>query len=174
MTEQDRVAFAEAMYLLGETFNEPVSDIRTEAYFGALQDRTLVEVNAAVMAALRQCKFFPKPVELRELIDGSTEDNAEVAWGAVLREVRRVGYWGTPTLDARAMRAVRELWGGWHRLCETLPAEGPELLGWAKQYKACYQATERIAEAKQLASDTIHPNVLAFIKGEQKRLGSGS
>jgi hypothetical protein len=174
MTAEDRVAFAEAMYLLGETFNEPVSDIRTEAYFDALCDRTLADVNIAVRAALRSCKFFPKPVELRELIDGSTADNAEVSWGAVLREVRRVGYYGVPNIDARQMRAVRELWGSWQRLCETLPGEGPELLGWAKQFKAVYQATERIDESKQLTSDTMNPRVLDFIRGEQKRLRAGS
>lgn len=171
MIVDDRVAFAEGMFMLGETFNEPISDVKVEAYFQALLNYDIGEVTIAIQGALRNCKFFPRPVELRELIDGSTEDAAEQAWGLVLGEVRRVGYIGTPRLDARTLRAVNELWGGWRRLCETLPGEGPELVGWIKQFKATYASVERAAE-RQLTAATVHPTVLAFIQGEQKRLGS--
>ena len=170
MTAEDRPAFAEAMHALGETFNEPVSDIRAEAYFDALSDYSLAEVNTAVRVALRRCKFFPRPAELRELLDGNAEDNAEVAWGAVLREIRRVGYMGIPNLDPRVLRAVNEMWGGWRRLCETLPGEGPELIGWAKQFKSAYQATERVETTKRLTEETLHPRVLGFINRERARI----
>lgn len=171
MTAADRLTFAEGMFMLGETFNEPISDVKVEAYFQALIDYDIAQVTTAVQGALRGCKFFPRPIELRELIDGTADDAAEQAWAAVLGEVRRVGYIGVPNLDARTMRAVKELWGSWVRLCETLPGEGPELIGWIKQFKATYASVER-TEERQLTAATVHPSVLAFIKGEQKRLGS--
>jgi len=170
MILEDRQSFAEGMFMLGETFNEPISDTKVEAYFQALLTYDIGDVLMAIQGALRNCKFFPRPVELRELIDGSAEDAAEKAWGAVLGEVRRVGYIGTPRLDARTLRAVDELWGGWRRLCETLPKEGPELVGWIKQFKNTYAGVERAAE-RQLTAATVHPQVLAFIKGERKRIG---
>lgn len=171
MTPADASVFAEAMLLLSETFNEPVSDLRTSAYFDALSDLDMVDVNRAVRTALRTCKFFPRPAELREILTGSPTDNSELAWASVLNEIRRVGWCGTPKLDARTMRAIAELWGGWIPLCEKLPGEGPELLGWAKQFKAIHAATA-VSDAKQLTGETIHSSVRAFIATEQKRLGA--
>lgn len=139
MTERDRPQFAEAMHAMAETFNEPVSEIRAEAYFDALRDLPLERVNAAVRLALRTCRFFPKPVDLRELVEGSADQRADFAWGEVLSQIRRVGYMGTPTfIDPSVAETVRQVWGHWRRLCETLPAAGPELVGWMKQFKAAY------------------------------------
>jgi hypothetical protein len=173
VTDHDSVQFAEAMGVLCETFGEPLSDLRTEGYFDALRDFPIEAVSAAFRQALRVCRFFPKPIELRELVAGRPEDAAEQAWAAVLREIRRVGYVGKPQLDARTLRAVSELWGGWQRLCETLPAEGPELVGWIKQFKAAYQSAARETQ-RELTMATINPKVLEFITAEQKRLGAAS
>ena len=169
MTDLDVRPFGEAMHALGETFNEPVSDVRIEAYFDALSDLSIEQVNAACRLAFRSCRFFPKPVELRELIGGDGNP-AELAWGAVLKEIRRVGYMGTPRLDDRTLTAVEETWGGWRRLCETLPAEGPELVGWMKQFKATYAAGASRDAVKKLEPGTLAPNVAAFIQQERKRL----
>jgi hypothetical protein len=169
MTDGDRKSFAEAMHLLFETFGEPVSDLRTEGYFDALREFDIVAVNGAVRMALRASRFCPKPVELRELITGNAQDAAETAWGGVLREIRRVGYVGTPNLDPRTLRAVNETWGGWRRLCETLPGEGPELIGWMKQFKATYASCERETD-RQLTAASMHPNVKAFIATKQRGL----
>lgn len=169
MTELDRPAFSEALFTLSETFNEPMSDLKIEAYFDALRDLEIGPVMLAMRHSLRSAKFCPRPVEIREHVNGSREDGAEAAWGAVLREIRRVGYIGQPNLDEPTMRAVNELWGGWRRLCETLPAEGPELVGWVKQFKATYASVGR-REDRLLTAKTINPNVLAFIHAEQKRL----
>lgn len=169
MTSQDVKAFSAVIGVLAEALNEPMSPVRIKAYFEDLADFDLERVCAALRQARRTCKFFPKPVELRELIEGTAEDAAEQAWGAVLREIRRVGWVGTPNLEPRVLRAVNELWGGWQRLCETLPGEGPELVGWIKQFKATYLSVER-ETARQLTAETVHPNVRAFITSEQKRL----
>jgi hypothetical protein len=169
MTEIDREPFAAALFALGDTFNEPMTRVRAEGYFDALSDYTLPQVNAAVRLSLRRCKFFPKPAELRELIEGDAEAASDAAWGAVLREIRRVGYIGTPDLEERTLRAIRELWGSWQRLCERLPAEGPELLGWIKQFKQVYGSVER-TEHRALGMGDLHPNVRSFIEAKQKRL----
>jgi hypothetical protein len=169
MTEFDRTAFAEAMHTLFETFNEPATDIKLEGYFDALNEFSIGQVSGAIRLALRQCRFVPRPADLRELIQGNASENADAAWGAVLREIRRVGYIGTPQLEPRALKAVNELWGSWRRLCETLPAEGPELVGWVKQFKGVYGSVE-LSEQRQLSMAALAPNVRQFIQSEQKRL----
>lgn len=169
MTEVDRPAFAEALFALGETFNEPVTEIRAEAYFDALGEFDVQSVTKAIRLALRQCRFMPRPADLRELIEGNRDEAADAAWGAVLGEIRRVGYIGTPNLDDRTQRAVRELWGSWQRLCETLPAEGPELVGWVKQFKGVYGSVAQ-TDTRKLTMGELHPNVRQFIDTTRKRL----
>ncbi len=173
MTTGDVVAFAEAMHVLGQTFSEPVSDVRVEAYFDALMDMPIEAVTGAVRLALRTCKFFPRPVELRELITGDATANADAAWGELVQQIQRVGYMGLPTFtDERTERAIKETWGSWRRLCETLPAEGPELIGWMKQFKGAFQSLDKRDTTELLTGATLHPSILAFIHGEQKRIGS--
>lgn len=167
---QDRAEFAEAMHALGHTFNEPVSTIRTEAYFDALADFTIEQVNAAARLAIRSSRFFPKPIELREFIEGTPDGHADDAWAALIEQIRRVGYIGTPTFtDERTLRAINETWGSWRRLCETLPGEGPELIGWMKQFKAAFQSLEK-RETQRLEPGTLHPKIREFIQQKQKAL----
>lgn len=144
MTDDDRPAFARGLYALGETFNEPVSELRAEAYFDALRDLPIVDVLQAMRQAIKAGRFFPRPVEIREAIDGSTEDQAEIAWGAAVALVRQRG-WYNPPAEAdwpnwMTRRAALELFGGWQRLCECLPGEGPGFHAAAKQFKATFRA----------------------------------
>lgn len=141
MTEQDRGPFAQLMLGIGETYGEPVSDTRMEIYFRALSDLSLDAIRTAANVHVRSQKFFPRPAELREAIEGNMDDRAELAWAHVQNEVRRVGYNGTPSWpDEATRRAAMELYGGWIRLCSNLPAYGPELLGFAKQFKATFRS----------------------------------
>jgi hypothetical protein len=144
MTAEDRRAFAELMLGIGEAYGEPVSDIRLEIYFSALEDLPLDDIRQAANIHVRVNKFFPRISELREAIDGSAEDQAELAWVQLLRLVRSVGAYGKPTWpDHQLKRAALELYGGWGALCARLPGEGPELLGMAKLFKAIYVAYAR-------------------------------
>lgn len=156
MTENDRPKFAEAMHALGETFNEPVSDIRAEAYFDALRDVPLAQVAVAVRLAIRTCRYFPKPVELREMVTGQSGELADKAWGDVLTQIRRVGYMGTPTFeDGRIEETIRQVWGSWRRLCETLPGEGPELVGWVKQFKSVFASVANRGEIEAFSNHAL-------------------
>lgn len=165
------VRFATALGVLGDVFNEPVTDIRTEAYFAALEDLDGEAVLKAMHDCTRESKFFPRPAEIRERVKGKSEDRAELAWGALLKEIRRVGYMGWPTLPEPTMDAIKAVWGNWRHLCETLPGEGPELLGWRKAFVAAYGAEERESERLRLESgvpltsrDQLAPSVRAFIQ----------
>lgn len=150
MTNRDRGRFAELIGALAETFDESLSVLRLEIYFEALGDLELGTVERAVIEAARTLKFFPKPAELRALIEGSPEDRAELAWMEVLQQVRFVGYYGTPTFtDPAITRAIRDLFGGWPALCERLPGDGPELLGWAKQFKTVYGVYQKRERARR-------------------------
>lgn len=154
MTASDRVGFVELMLGLGETYGEPVSDARMEIYFKALSDMDLDDLRVSATMHVRGSKFFPRPVELREALDGSQEDRAELAWMTVPGIVRRFGYYREPHAedwyDAATRRAALELYGGWRALCSSLPAEGPELLGYRKAFIAAYRAYDNRAQVDAL------------------------
>lgn len=138
MTSADRPRLARILAVLGETFNEPVSDVRAEGYLIGLRDLPIEQVERGARCALQTCKFFPRPAEIRELAIGSPDMSAESAWLEILQEIRRIGSYGAPRLGPKAAEAMRCVWGSWKHLCETLPGEGPEFLGWAKRFKEAY------------------------------------
>ena len=145
MTADDVPAFGELMLELAEGYGESMSELRIEVYFRALADLELADIRRAATAHVKGSKFFPKPSEIREAIHGSVEDQAEFAWGVLLRTVRAYGYWNEPTNwpDPAAKRAAYELYGGWKALCERLPADGPGMAVAAKQFKSTYSAYAR-------------------------------
>ena len=166
MTDHDAVAFGEAMHALGHVFNEEITRIRIEGYFDALREFPMPQVTAAVRLTMRTCRFFPKPVELRELMTGRADARADLAWGELLREVRRVGYLGTPMFtDASMLPTIHTVFGGWRHLCETLPAGGPELVGWIKQFKSAYGTVDQRQRHEPLlaAANPDLANALAAI-----------
>ena len=138
MTKLDMPKLARVLAMLSDTFNESFSDMRAEGYFIGLSDLTIEQVEAGARQALKLSKFFPRPAEIREYAVGSSGDKAEQSWLEVLREVRRVGGYGVPVLDPVTQDTVRAVWGTWGHLCSTLPADGAELLGWSKRFKAAY------------------------------------
>ncbi len=139
MTKGDMPRLARVLAVLAETFNETVSDLRADGYMMGLNDLTIDQVESAARLALKESKFFPRPAELRELAVGSSDDRAELSWLELVAEVRRVGSYQLPSrLSAETLYAAEKVWGSWQRLCETLPSDGPEFLGWAKRFKNAY------------------------------------
>lgn len=141
MQASDRRAFTQRLVILAELFGKPLSPAVQVLYFEALQDLDWPAVSDALNQAAVTCTFMPRPAEIRDVVHGPVEDHAERAWVGLLQLVREVGSWGTPDWpDEPTRRAALDLFGGWRRVCEVLPAGGPELLGFAKQFKATYRA----------------------------------
>lgn len=115
MTRADATAFASELAGLAEVFGEQVSQVRTQLYFEALSGLTLDEVRVAVRAAIRGCRFFPKPAELIELLHGSSEDQAETAWGRFLDALTHHGSYSSVDFGDPVLHAViATQFGGWH------------------------------------------------------------
>lgn len=93
-------------------------------YARTLQDLAPELLEAGVLSAISTLKFFPTVAELRDLAFHAVErvnglPTPVEAWGEVMAEVRRVGYWREPhwRYDAIAL-AVRAI-GGWQELCSS-------------------------------------------------------
>jgi hypothetical protein len=159
MTKSDAVKFAQCLAVLSETFNESVSEVRAEAYFMALTDLPLDKIQDAVKDAVRTMRFFPKPIELRDLIVGSAQENAEQAWDSLRYEVRRVGYVGKPHLDVITEFILDNTMGGWKWLCKTLPAdEGAAMSALKDEFTRAYVREFNTAPDKRI--DAQEPRLI--------------
>jgi hypothetical protein len=65
-TEPDAHGFATRLTLLAELLAEPMSPTRLAGYRAALDDLPVEDVYGALGQAAKECRFFPRPVELRE------------------------------------------------------------------------------------------------------------
>ncbi len=98
---------------LCEYFGCEFSETLLDIYFRALADMDIEQVETAAMKAVQSCKFFPKIVELRELLDGGAEERALVGWETLQRAVQQYGpYKSVMFADPRIARTVDAM-GGW-------------------------------------------------------------
>src|SRR5262249_36682570 len=121
MTKEDAIRFAKAFGLLAEAFGEGISSTRTKVYFRALGDLDIAQVERAIDMVVRDCKFFPKPAELREMIEGSQDDRAQQAWIALKKIAPRFANW--PSLyceDPATAQAILATFGSWLACAEFL------------------------------------------------------
>lgn len=119
MDIRDSTEFANRLAALGEVFDVKLSGARQALYFEALRDLDFSLLAEAMNDAVRMCRFFPKPVELRELAMGSAGDRAEAAWTLFRQLARAVGAYGSPAFtDSALERTVFSLFGTWPAACQ--------------------------------------------------------
>jgi len=116
---QNRIEFVRRLSALAETLGAKMSEAKLWIYEQALRRFSDEQIWAAVSAAASTLTFFPKPVELIELIEGKREEQSTLAWEALLDAMQHVGaYQSVEFEDGRIARAVRLL-GGWQKACMT-------------------------------------------------------
>ena len=116
-----------------------------QAYFRALDDLTIEQVEYAMSRCLKSCRFFPKPVEIREVIEGTTEDQALSAWQQVEHAFKKAGYWTSVLFENGAIaRSIERVFGTWVECSQFLHVESPEMIrAKQKQFEAVYRQAAR-------------------------------
>jgi hypothetical protein len=110
----DIEAFAGLMAILAELFGKDLNAQLVEIYFLALAQWPIEHIAAAVDEAVRTLKFFPKPAELIELMEGSPDDQAEHAFGQFWLAVIRCGtYRSLYCEDDVLAEVIRRQFGSW-------------------------------------------------------------
>lgn len=116
MERSDDQKFAGLMAILATTFGKENTELRIEVYFESLKDFSIDEIEQAVYLAVKTLKFFPKPAELRELIEGDPDSRALIAWKTAIdnRDVRRTVIFDDPIIHY----CLQEIFDGWMPFCE--------------------------------------------------------
>src|SRR5262245_36801481 len=129
METVDEARFLTELTVLAETFGETLTPPRIEGYARALADLGIEEIAEAISLAARSCRFFPKPAELRELIEGTPSDIAAEAWAALLNAYHKAGFWTSVLFqDGAIATAVEECFGTWALCSEALAKLSAEML----------------------------------------------
>lgn len=72
-TDAQKDAFFKRLSVLAETLGEPLTPVRLVGYCEALEDVPHAAVMLGLKDAAKACRWFPKPVEVRELALESPE-----------------------------------------------------------------------------------------------------
>jgi len=151
MIESDKDNFKELMVGVGELYGKEMTKPLLRIYFGALEDYTVDQISRALTAHVKSTSkagtFFPKPADIIRQLEGSPEDQtknledrAELAWGCIEGEIRRIGSYGSLDIgDKQALAAVKAI-GGWQRLCMSTYEE---LVWRKKEFTNAYECYDR-------------------------------
>lgn len=118
MDRREQAEFAAALIGLAEIFDAELSPTKAEAYFLALEEHSLQDVLLAIKQAIKTCRFFPKPAELIEALEGSPDDQAEAAWVQWIEKTGQAGaYENVVFEDAAIGQALMTMFGSWADAC---------------------------------------------------------
>jgi hypothetical protein len=150
----DKKTYAEILSIvvgLAEFFKEDLSDKRQELYVSALEDFSPEQINFAAKQAVKTLKFFPRPVELIELIQGSQADRAEQAWQIAWEAYKRAGYYESVLFEDGAIaRTIQIVYGGWIQFSEASRTLSPEMnRAKQKEFLSTYRRESRYQHEPQ-------------------------
>ena len=118
MTPDDRERFGVALFTLSEVFKDPMTPLRLEGYWMALEDLTIEQVELGASRCMRGSAFFPRPVAIREAVLGNPADATETAWMVWKLAATRVGAGVSLFVDDAALaETLIAVFGGWPEAC---------------------------------------------------------
>lgn len=113
------------------------------AMFRALDAFPFEAVREAFLAHCRQERFFPTLADIATRIEGKAEERAALAWGLVMRAVRRLGASKSVRFPNPAIHYALEQMGGWRHFASTLTVDEEPFR--AKDFALFFGIGERIA-----------------------------
>ena len=144
MDLQQQPEFFAELLALAEALDVELSDRRMEIYWRVLEEYDWPTVQRALAEAMRRKWYkFPQPGELVELIEGSPEEQAEMAWQQAQDAMAVVGAYRSLVFDDAAIaEAVRMVFRSWSEAC-LLERDGPDHAVKRREFLAAYRAARQ-------------------------------
>jgi hypothetical protein len=157
---QDKLAFVQLLTGLAEVMGAELSEAKISIYESVLDRYTDEQVARAINVAAESLRFFPKPVELIEFIDGKPEEAATMAWGNLLSVIQRQGVYQSIVFEDPKIAHCVEMMGGWSEVCnwrvDETSMRGSQFL---KLYKGC---PSMLPNKKLSGLAELHPSNAPF------------
>lgn len=103
-------------------YRQPVSEFTLSVWWQACQPFTMEEIRKAMTAHATDAErgqFAPKVADIIRVLQGTTTDRAQLAWGKALEAMSSVGAYTDVVFDDPAIHAAIEDLGGWPKVCRT-------------------------------------------------------
>jgi hypothetical protein len=113
------------------------------AYLMALEDLDIKQVHSAIYRLMRTSKFFPKPVEIRELCGDSSDAEIQAAWKELQQALDRFGSVDVVTFANPVLAATVKAMGGLVVLAQ-MPLKEFNSFGWHR-FKEAYNGLRNSA-----------------------------
>jgi hypothetical protein len=121
--EGDLQTFSQELVTVGVAFYErTIGPEVVVAYWEALKGYRVDQLVAALrkhVCSTGRCRFFPKPGDLIELIDGSSVAAAAQMWQQVDEKIRSSGRYVSVCFEDPVTAQVIEEMGGWTSVCSS-------------------------------------------------------
>lgn len=154
MEPVDRPRFAAVLNLLASVYHREVTTLLLDGYWLALDDLPIGSVERGAASAMRECKFMPTPVELRELAgELRAADRAVLAWSAFERAVSAIGAYRSVDFDDPLANATVRHLGGWERVCGLTVSEFDTWL--RKDFLRAYETFCRTGVSPEAAAPLV-------------------
>lgn len=121
---EERANFAKLISMTADVYGKELNDALVLIYFKALNEFSISEVNTAFNKHIREERFFPKPVDIIDRIngvDGNLEGRAILQASLVWDSISTVGHAKTVIFKDQTTAAVIENgFGGWCKMCSEM------------------------------------------------------
>jgi len=114
---KDEIKFKEYMATLCEVYDRTLSKLLTDLYWKVLEPFTDQQCADAFKEIIYSSRFFPKPADFIEVLQGSKKTRATEAWLEALETLKRIGNYESVKFADAAIHSVVMAMGGWPEFC---------------------------------------------------------
>lgn len=114
---KNELMFKQYIATLCELHDKAISQLLIDLYWKILEPFTDEQCESAFKELILSSKFFPKPVDFREIIIGKQSNKATEAWLDVVDAVARIGNYKSIKFSDVIIHSVINAMGGWQQLC---------------------------------------------------------
>jgi len=114
---KDQIKFKEYMATLCELHDRTLSVMLTDLYWKVLEPFTDQQCESAFKEIIYSSRFFPKPADFIETLQGTKKNKATASWLVVLESVKRIGNYQSVKFADQVIHSVVQAMGGWPELC---------------------------------------------------------
>ena len=118
MTDKDKPLFLKAMIDCFEIYRETPKEKTSDLYFRLLSEYDLQAVLNALETVLRSSKFFPKPAEIIEQIEGNENVLIDSAYETARAYAEKYGFYKSATFNDQLISETIKSMGGLQTFCE--------------------------------------------------------
>lgn len=115
--------FKEFMAILGEIHDKKISPLLMELYWKTLLPYTDEQCERVFVELSQLGRFFPKPAEFIEILQGKAQEVAVMKWLLVKKTIKQYGTYQSVAFEDKTINAVIEAMGGWISLGEMLETD---------------------------------------------------